>query len=369
MVLDYRWNQRCSGVLLLVGSSSSIPSSTYRYWLGSIRLQARSFLDSYRLDDFWNKSTYRNSRYLGPQEGFTHPIPTSSVFFACVIVRNCGPVGHSGGFLGRLVGRILLCRCFTAHCGTSCTSMVTSQIHRSFTERVPQQSTFCINSIAHYLGSTPYDDRLSPRDHLLSALLTMGEGYHNFHHQFPMDYRNAYMWYQYDPTKVGLGWSLHSVFLTSQSGSSHFVEQLALQEIYRDFRVMKFRRVLLLCNWRLWRKLKIRSNGRLQLKKYQLSVGKHVSIIPYRKAYSNKFIQSKKSRNRAHSSSFAASFTMFRHLLNNILEALACLHKIQVTIWLLRFSEGFMPIRTLLITYDSFYCFALRRYLLKAHSY
>ncbi|KAF9074757.1 delta 9-fatty acid desaturase protein [Rhodocollybia butyracea] len=60
---------------------------------------------------------------------------------------------------------------------------------------------FCINSIAHYIGSTPYDDKLSPRDHLLSAILTMGEGYHNFHHQFPMDYRNAYLWYQWDPTK------------------------------------------------------------------------------------------------------------------------------------------------------------------------
>lgn len=66
---------------------------------------------------------------------------------------------------------------------------------------VAHHSTFCINSIAHYLGSTPYDDTLSPRDHLLSALLTMGEGYHNFHHQFPMDYRNAYLWYQWDPTK------------------------------------------------------------------------------------------------------------------------------------------------------------------------
>jgi stearoyl-CoA desaturase (Delta-9 desaturase) len=26
-------------------------------------------------------------------------------------------------------------------------------------------------------------------------------GHHNYHHQFPMDYRNAYRWYQYDPTK------------------------------------------------------------------------------------------------------------------------------------------------------------------------
>ncbi|KAI0766183.1 fatty acid desaturase-domain-containing protein [Trametes elegans] len=62
-------------------------------------------------------------------------------------------------------------------------------------------STFCINSVAHYLGETPYDDKKSARDHFLSALLTMGEGYHNFHHQFPMDYRNARRWYQYDPTK------------------------------------------------------------------------------------------------------------------------------------------------------------------------
>ncbi|KII85414.1 hypothetical protein PLICRDRAFT_44716 [Plicaturopsis crispa FD-325 SS-3] len=61
--------------------------------------------------------------------------------------------------------------------------------------------TFCINSIAHQLGDTPYDDKISPRDHLISAIVTLGEGYHNFHHQFPMDYRNAFRWYQYDPTK------------------------------------------------------------------------------------------------------------------------------------------------------------------------
>ncbi|KLO17514.1 delta 9-fatty acid desaturase protein [Schizopora paradoxa] len=62
-------------------------------------------------------------------------------------------------------------------------------------------STFCVNSIAHYLGETTYDDKHTPRDHFLTALLTLGEGYHNFHHQFPMDYRNAVKWYQYDPTK------------------------------------------------------------------------------------------------------------------------------------------------------------------------
>lgn len=64
-----------------------------------------------------------------------------------------------------------------------------------------QQATFCVNSLAHWLGEQPFDDRNSPRDHVVTALATMGEGYHNFHHEFPSDYRNAIRWYQYDPTK------------------------------------------------------------------------------------------------------------------------------------------------------------------------
>lgn len=55
-------------------------------------------------------------------------------------------------------------------------------------------STFCVNSLAHWLGDTPFDDKHTPRDHFITALCTVGEGYHNFHHQFPMDYRNAIKW-------------------------------------------------------------------------------------------------------------------------------------------------------------------------------
>jgi hypothetical protein len=29
----------------------------------------------------------------------------------------------------------------------------------------------------------PFDDRNSPRDHVVTALVTLGEGYHNFHHE------------------------------------------------------------------------------------------------------------------------------------------------------------------------------------------
>ncbi|KAJ3080827.1 hypothetical protein HK102_002780 [Quaeritorhiza haematococci] len=62
-------------------------------------------------------------------------------------------------------------------------------------------ATFCVNSLAHYLGDHTFDDRRSPRDHYITALVTLGEGYHNFHHEFPSDYRNAIAFWQYDPTK------------------------------------------------------------------------------------------------------------------------------------------------------------------------
>jgi len=76
-------------------------------------------------------------------------------------------------------------------------------------------STFCVNSIAHWLGDTPFDDKHSPRDHVVTALLTIGEGYHNFHHEHPQDFRNAIKWYQYDPTKWFI-WTMSQLGLASQ---------------------------------------------------------------------------------------------------------------------------------------------------------
>ena len=40
-------------------------------------------------------------------------------------------------------------------------------------------STFCVNSLAHWLGDAPFDDKHTPRDHFITALVTVGEGYHN----------------------------------------------------------------------------------------------------------------------------------------------------------------------------------------------
>lgn len=96
------------------------------------------------------------------------------------------------------------------------------------------QSTFFINSLAHYLGDRPYDDRTTPRDNFFVAVLTLGEGYHNFHHIFPSDYRNGVRWYQYDCTKwaialwekVGLAYDLKRV---EQSE----IERARLQELQK----------------------------------------------------------------------------------------------------------------------------------------
>jgi stearoyl-CoA desaturase (delta-9 desaturase) len=61
--------------------------------------------------------------------------------------------------------------------------------------------TFFINSLAHYWGKRPYTDENTARDNFWLALVTYGEGYHNFHHLFQTDYRNGVRWWQFDPTK------------------------------------------------------------------------------------------------------------------------------------------------------------------------
>jgi stearoyl-CoA desaturase (delta-9 desaturase) len=66
-----------------------------------------------------------------------------------------------------------------------------------------QQFTFFINSLAHYWGDATYSDQRTPRDSIFVSLWTWGEGFHNFHHEFPYDYRNGLLWYHYDPGMCG----------------------------------------------------------------------------------------------------------------------------------------------------------------------
>ena len=76
-----------------------------------------------------------------------------------------------------------------------------------------QQSTFFVNSLCHTLGDQTYSKEITARDSWLVAVLTHGEGYHNFHHKFQIDYRNGIKWYQWDPTK----WVIQTLALFGQA--------------------------------------------------------------------------------------------------------------------------------------------------------
>lgn len=87
--------------------------------------------------------------------------------------------------------------------------------------------TFTINSVCHYFGKMTYSNRVSARDNWLTSLFTYGEGFHNFHHQFPGDYRNGIRLYHYDPAKwlirlfsyIGLA---HNLKRVNQERISHY---------------------------------------------------------------------------------------------------------------------------------------------------
>lgn len=67
--------------------------------------------------------------------------------------------------------------------------------------------TWFINSLAHTWGDRPFCEEQTAVNNFVIALLTFGEGYHNFHHTFANDYRNGIRWFHFDPTKW-LIWTL-----------------------------------------------------------------------------------------------------------------------------------------------------------------
>jgi len=68
--------------------------------------------------------------------------------------------------------------------------------------------TFFVNSLAHWEGLQPYTEEVTARGSFVLALLTSGEGNHNFHHAFPHDFRAGYATFDWDPTKWII-WALY----------------------------------------------------------------------------------------------------------------------------------------------------------------
>jgi stearoyl-CoA desaturase (delta-9 desaturase) len=95
--------------------------------------------------------------------------------------------------------------------------------------------TFFINSLCHVVGSRPYTEDNTARDSFILAFFTYGEGYHNYHHSFPSDFRNGIRWYQYDPTK----WLIISLKLIGFAKNLKQVPEKIIQQAKEEMTVKR----------------------------------------------------------------------------------------------------------------------------------
>ncbi len=80
-------------------------------------------------------------------------------------------------------------------------------------------ATLAINSMAHRFGKQRYNTGDESRNNALLALLTLGEGWHNNHHHYPVSARQGFYWWEIDISyyllkgmaKLGLVWDLRTV--------------------------------------------------------------------------------------------------------------------------------------------------------------
>uniref|UniRef100_H2YFE1 Fatty acid desaturase domain-containing protein n=1 Tax=Ciona savignyi TaxID=51511 RepID=H2YFE1_CIOSA len=76
-----------------------------------------------------------------------------------------------------------------------------------------------VNSVAHIWGNRPYSKDIGPTDSKITTAVVIGEGYHNYHHTFPHDYRSSEFGMPFNTTamfiefmaKLGLAYDLRTM--------------------------------------------------------------------------------------------------------------------------------------------------------------
>lgn len=101
--------------------------------------------------------------------------------------------------------------------------------------------TFFINSLAHIWGKQTYSNKHTAKDNGFLALLTYGEGYHNFHHSFEYDYRNGIRWYHFDPSK----WFIKSLSWFGLTWSLRVAPEQRIEQAKAEFKLTKAKEHLL----------------------------------------------------------------------------------------------------------------------------
>jgi stearoyl-CoA desaturase (delta-9 desaturase) len=69
-------------------------------------------------------------------------------------------------------------------------------------------TTWFINSWAHTGNRRTFNPDITANDNWILAVLAFGEGWHNYHHAFPNDYRNGVRAFDWDPSK----WMIWTLF-------------------------------------------------------------------------------------------------------------------------------------------------------------
>nr|QLI61963.1 desaturase 8 [Streltzoviella insularis] len=100
--------------------------------------------------------------------------------------------------------------------------------------------TASVNSFAHAYGYRTYDRNILPTENYLISLLTIGEGWHNFHHAFPWDYRaSEFSAFFFNPTtaflnilaKLGL---IYDLRFASEEHIKKFINEKGDGTAYND---------------------------------------------------------------------------------------------------------------------------------------
>jgi stearoyl-CoA desaturase (delta-9 desaturase) len=80
-------------------------------------------------------------------------------------------------------------------------------------------NTFLINSLTHVWGNKRFDTTDESRNNWVTAVLTLGEGWHNNHHHYPGSARQGFYWWEVDLTwyflrtlqALGLIWDVRPI--------------------------------------------------------------------------------------------------------------------------------------------------------------
>ncbi|XP_044726880.1 acyl-CoA desaturase-like [Chrysoperla carnea] len=92
-------------------------------------------------------------------------------------------------------------------------------------------AAWLVNSAAHIWGNRPYDRRINPRENLFVSILDMGEGWHNYHHTFPWDYKAAeFGFYPYNWTTFWIDLASKLGWVTNRKKASQKIINNTIQK-------------------------------------------------------------------------------------------------------------------------------------------